>query len=106
MCALCYRSPGYAVLPQVQRTTADSTNSSARESSGEEASIGQQEPQFTTSGGPAKSSSPQFPHYIFVPFRAPGTNVTFGERSGSDLNIPDSQLEAQEQFLRHQIVVK
>ncbi|KAG2700883.1 hypothetical protein I3843_06G018200 [Carya illinoinensis] len=98
-------SPGYAVLPQVQRTSADSANSAARESSGEEASIGQQEPQFTTSGGPAKSSSPQYPHCIFVPFQAPGTNVTFVERSGDNLNIPDLQLEAQKQFLRHQIVV-
>ncbi|XP_041014792.1 ERAD-associated E3 ubiquitin-protein ligase HRD1B-like [Juglans microcarpa x Juglans regia] len=98
-------SPGYAVLPQVQRTSADSANSAARESSGEEASIGEQEPQFTTSGGPAKSSSPQYPHCIFVPFQAPGTNVTYVESSGGNINIPDSQLEAQKQFLRHQIVV-
>jgi hypothetical protein len=38
-------------------------------------------------------------HTVFVPFQAPGANVINGERFGSDLNIPDSQLEARNNFL-------
>ncbi|GLT70229.1 hypothetical protein SLA2020_423230 [Shorea laevis] len=94
-------SPGYAVLPKVQRTLADSSNA---ESSGEQASVVQPQ-QFAISGGPANLSFPQFPQCVFVPFQASGANVTNGERFGSNLNIPDSQLEAQKQFLRQQIEV-
>jgi E3 ubiquitin-protein ligase synoviolin len=100
--SLLCRSPGYAVLPKVQGTLADSSNA---ESSGEGASVVQPQ-QFAISGGPANLSFPQFPHTVFVPFQAPGANVINGERFGNDLNIPDSQLEAQKQFLRQQIEVQ
>jgi E3 ubiquitin-protein ligase synoviolin len=98
---LC-RSAGYAVLPKAQRTSADSSNA---ESSGERASVVQPQ-QFAISGGPANLSFPQFPNCFFVPFQAPGANLTNGERFASNLNIPDSQLESQEQVLRQQIEVQ
>ncbi|XP_023888285.1 ERAD-associated E3 ubiquitin-protein ligase HRD1B [Quercus suber] len=94
-------SPGYAVLPQVQKTSADSANT---ESSGP-AFIGQPQQQFAIPGGPSNLPFPQSPHCIFVPFQTPGANVTYGDRFGSNLNIPDSQLEAQKKFLSNQIEV-
>lgn len=101
-CTLLCRSPGYAVLPQVQKTSADSANT---ESSGP-AFIGQPQQQFAIPGGPSNSPFPQSPHCIFVPFQTPGANVTYGDRFGSNLNIPDSQLEAQKKLLSNQIEVQ
>ncbi|GAV77851.1 zf-RING_2 domain-containing protein [Cephalotus follicularis] len=93
-------SPGYAVLPHANRPLADST----LESGGEQASIRQpQQSAFT--GGPANISFPQFPHPVFVPFHSCDVNVNYGERSGSNHNIPPSQLEAQKKFLQQQIEV-
>uniref|UniRef100_A0A2N9HJ57 Uncharacterized protein n=1 Tax=Fagus sylvatica TaxID=28930 RepID=A0A2N9HJ57_FAGSY len=42
------------------------------------------------------------PGYAVIP-QAPGANVNNGDRFGSNLNISDSQLEAQTKFFRHQI---
>ena len=92
----------YAVLPQVQKTSADSTNT---ESSGP-AFIGQPQQQFAIPGGPSNFPFPQSPHCIFVPFQTPGANVTYGDRFGNNLNIPDSQLEAQKKILSNQIEVQ
>ena len=82
------RSPGYAVLPKVYGSLANSTK---EESSGESTSIGQQ---FTFPGGQSNLSFPQFPHCVFVPFQLPGADGNSGEGSSSNQNIPDSQLEA------------
>ncbi|KAB1205531.1 E3 ubiquitin-protein ligase synoviolin [Morella rubra] len=95
------KSPGYAVVPQAQGTLADPAN---REPNGEPSSVGQSQQQFAISGGPANLSVPQFPHCVFVPFQAPAINATYGERFGSNPNIPDTQLDTQKKFLRHQIV--
>ncbi|KAK4572307.1 hypothetical protein RGQ29_030657 [Quercus rubra] len=86
---------------KVQKTSADSTNT---ESSGT-AFIGQPQQQFAIPAGPSNLPFPQSPHCIFVPFQTPGANVTYGDRFGSNLNIPDSQLEAQKKFLSNQIEV-
>ncbi|KAK9994011.1 hypothetical protein SO802_023714 [Lithocarpus litseifolius] len=94
-------SPGYAVLLQVQKTPADSTNT---ESCGP-AFIGQPQQQFAIPGGPSNLPFPQSLHCIFVPFQTPGANVTYGDRFGSNLNIPDLQLEAQKKFISNQIEV-
>ncbi|XP_044477822.1 ERAD-associated E3 ubiquitin-protein ligase HRD1B-like [Mangifera indica] len=80
-------SPGYVVLPQSYRPSGDSTNV---ESHGEQASSGQQ--QFQNPRASVFFPFAQFPQ-SFVPFQAPGANVTFGER-----------LEAQK-FIKHQIEV-
>lgn len=92
-------SPGYVVVPKAQSTSTDSSNT---ESSGEQPSFVQPQ-QFPIAGGPTNTSFPQFPHCVFVPFQAHGANVTNRERIGSNLNVPDSHLEAQKQFLRQQI---
>ncbi|CAL5408073.1 unnamed protein product [Camellia sinensis] len=91
-------SPGYALLPQAQRPLADTINT---DSSGEQSltSQSQQHP-IAIPGGPANLP---FPHSGFVNFLAPGTDVNYGERFGSNLNTPDSQLEAQEKILQNQI---
>ncbi|XP_020421447.1 uncharacterized protein LOC109949734 [Prunus persica] len=68
-------------------------------------SSGVSHPQLATPGGPSNLSSPQFPHYMFVPFEVPGANVAYGERLGGDPNITASQLEAQKKFLQHQIEI-
>ncbi|CAB4302178.1 unnamed protein product [Prunus armeniaca] len=85
-------SPGYVALPQVQRQMADSANTE---------SSGVSHPQLATPGG--NLSSPQFPHYMFVPFEVP--DVAYEERLGGDPNITASQLEAQKKFLQHQIEI-
>ncbi|XP_020412123.1 ERAD-associated E3 ubiquitin-protein ligase HRD1B isoform X1 [Prunus persica] len=87
-------SPGYVALPQVQRQMADSANTE---------SSGVLHPQLATPGGPSNLSSPQFPHYMFVPFEVP--DVAYEERLGGDPNITASQLEAQKKFLQHQIEI-
>ncbi|KAL6291809.1 hypothetical protein ACE6H2_009319 [Prunus campanulata] len=89
-------SPGYVALPRVQRQMADSANTG---------SSGVSHPQLVTPGGPSNLSSPQFPHYMFVPFEVPGANVAYEERLGGDPNITASQLEAQKKFLQHQIEI-
>ncbi|KAJ0080578.1 hypothetical protein Patl1_23866 [Pistacia atlantica] len=81
-------SPGYVVLPQSYRPLGDSTNVESR---GEQASSGQE--QFQNPGASTSFPFAQFPHG-FVPFQAPGANVTYGER-----------LEAQKKFIKHQIEV-
>ncbi|GMY06398.1 ERAD-associated E3 ubiquitin-protein ligase HRD1B-like [Fagus crenata] len=43
--------------------------------------------------------------YAVIP-QAPGANVNNGDRFGSNLNISDSQPEAQTKFFRHQIEVQ
>ncbi|KAH0978658.1 hypothetical protein GBA52_005835 [Prunus armeniaca] len=85
-------SPGYVALPQVQRQMADSANTE---------SSGVSHPQLATPGG--NLSSPQYPHYMFVPFEVP--DVAYEERLGGDPNITASQLEAQKKFLQHQIEI-
>ncbi|THG14697.1 hypothetical protein TEA_015628 [Camellia sinensis var. sinensis] len=91
-------SPGYALLPQAQRPLADTINT---DSSGEQSSTSQsQQHPIAIPGGPANLP---FPHSGFVNFLAPGTDVNYGERFGSNLNTPDSQLEAQEKILQNQI---
>ncbi|GMP70869.1 hypothetical protein CsSME_00029522 [Camellia sinensis var. sinensis] len=91
-------SPGYALLPQAQRPLADTINT---DSSGEQSSTSQsQQHPIAIPGGPANLP---FPHSGFVDFLAPGTDVNYGERFGSNLNTPDSQLEAQEKILQNQI---
>ncbi|XP_061946649.1 ERAD-associated E3 ubiquitin-protein ligase HRD1B-like isoform X1 [Populus nigra] len=92
-------SPGYALIPQVQRPLADRTTV---ESGGEQGFIGQQHLQFSIHGGPPNLSFPQLPHCVFIPFQAPSASVYQGERAGS---TPISKLEAQKNFLRHQIEV-
>lgn len=92
-------SPGYAVLPRAHGPLADSINA---ESSGEQSSTGQSQ-QLAISGGSANLPFAQFPNCTFVPFQAPGANVTHGDRLGSDPNAPSSQLEAQKKFLLRQI---
>jgi len=93
------RSPGYALIPQVQRPLADRTTV---ESGGEQGFIGQQHLQFSIHGGPSNLSFPQLPHCVFIPFQAPSASVYQGERAGS---TPISELEAQKNFLQHQIEV-
>ncbi|THG09893.1 hypothetical protein TEA_008712 [Camellia sinensis var. sinensis] len=91
-------SPGYALLPQAQRPLADTINT---DSSGEQSSTSQsQQHPIAIPGGPANLP---FPHSGFVNFLAPGTDVNYGERFGSNLNTPDCQLEAQEKILQNQI---
>lgn len=92
-------SPGYALLPQVQRPLADSTN---MEPSGDQGVGGQPRLQFSIQGGPSNLTLPQLPHCVFVPFQAPGACVYQGERACS---TPNSELEAQKNFLQHQIEV-
>ncbi|RQO99175.1 hypothetical protein POPTR_013G088400v4 [Populus trichocarpa] len=92
-------SPGYALIPQVQRPLADRTTV---ESGGEQGFIGQQHLQFSIHGGPSNLSFPQLPHCVFIPFQAPSASVYQGERAGS---TPISELEAQKNFLQHQIEV-
>ncbi|XWS71354.1 hypothetical protein CRYUN_Cryun03dG0131500 [Craigia yunnanensis] len=93
-------SPGYAILPKAYGPLADSTKV---DSSGERTSIGQE--QFAIPGGHANLSFPQFPHCVFVPFQLPGANGNSGEGSGSNQNIPDSQLEAQKEIIQQRIEV-
>ncbi|XP_022729986.1 ERAD-associated E3 ubiquitin-protein ligase HRD1B-like isoform X2 [Durio zibethinus] len=93
-------SPGYALLPKAYGSLADSTKV---ESSGESTSIGQQ--QFAIPGGHANLSFPQFPHCVFGTFQLPGASGSLGEGFGSNQNIPDSQLEAQEKIIQQQIEV-
>ncbi|KAL9382191.1 hypothetical protein Peur_025226 [Populus x canadensis] len=92
-------SPGYALVPQVQRPLADTTN---MEPSGDQGVVGQPRLQFSIQGGPSNLTLPQLPHCVFVPFQAPGACVYQGERACS---TPDSELEAQKKFLQHQIEV-
>lgn len=92
-------SPGYALVPQVQRPLADTTN---MEPSGDQGVDGQPRLQFSIQGGPSNSTLPQLPHCVFVPFQAPGACVYQGERA---CNTPNSELEAQKNFLQHQIEV-
>ncbi|XP_061944455.1 ERAD-associated E3 ubiquitin-protein ligase HRD1B-like [Populus nigra] len=92
-------SPGYALVPQVQRPLADTTN---MEPSGDQGVVGQPRLQFSIQGGPSNLTLPQLPHCVFVPFQAPGACVYQGERTCS---TPDSELEAQKKFLQHQIEV-
>ncbi|KAL6972237.1 ERAD-associated E3 ubiquitin-protein ligase hrd1a [Sarracenia purpurea var. burkii] len=93
-------SPGYAALPQAYRPLADTINT---DSSGEGSSTGQpQQHPFVIPGVSANLPFPQFPQSGFVPFLAPGT---VGERFGSNLNAPDSELEAQEKHIQNQIEV-
>ncbi|KDP21781.1 hypothetical protein JCGZ_00568 [Jatropha curcas] len=92
-------SPGYALLPQAQRPLADGTN---RESSGEQAFMGQSHPHSAIHAGPSNLPQPQFSNYVFVPFRVPGANATHGERLDT---IPNSELEAQKKLLQRQIEV-
>ncbi|KAJ6858651.1 hypothetical protein NC652_041061 [Populus alba x Populus x berolinensis] len=92
-------SPGYALVPQVQRPLADTTN---MEPSGDQGVVGQPRLQFSIQGGPSNLTLPQLPHCVFVPFQAPGACVYQGERA---CNTPNSELEAQKNFLQHQIEV-
>ncbi|KAL3574064.1 hypothetical protein D5086_024677 [Populus alba] len=64
-------SPGYALIPQVQRPLADRTTV---ESGGEQGFIGQQHLQFSIHGGPSNLSFPQLPHCVFIPFQAPSAS--------------------------------
>ncbi|XVF05007.1 hypothetical protein REPUB_Repub05bG0134000 [Reevesia pubescens] len=93
-------SPGYAALPRTYGQLADSSNV---ESGGERTSIGQQ--QIAIPGGHANFSFPQLPNCVFVPLQLPGANGNSGEGSGSNQNIPDSQLEAQKKIIQQQIEV-
>ncbi|KAE9451751.1 hypothetical protein C3L33_16294, partial [Rhododendron williamsianum] len=90
-------TPGYAVLPQAYRP--DTTNT---DSGGEQSLAGpsQQHP-FAIPGGPANL----FPHSGFFPSSAPGINVNCGEGFGSNLNAPDSQVDAREKDILNQIEI-
>jgi E3 ubiquitin-protein ligase synoviolin len=78
---------------------ADSTN---MEPSGDQGVVGQPRLQFSIQGGPPNLTLPQLPHCVFVPIQAPGACVYQGERACS---TPNSELEAQKNFLQHQIEV-
>ncbi|KAI8540578.1 hypothetical protein RHMOL_Rhmol09G0274200 [Rhododendron molle] len=90
-------TPGYAVIPEAYRP--DTTNT---DSGGEQSLAGpsQQHP-FAIPGGPANL----FPHSGFFPFSTPGINVNCGEGFGSNLNAPDSQVDAQEKDILNQIEI-
>ena len=77
---------------------ADTTN---MEPSGDQGVVGQPRLQFSIQGGPSNLTLPQLPHCVFVPFQAPGACVYQGERA----HTPNSELEAQKNFLQHQIEV-
>ncbi|KAJ7949860.1 E3 ubiquitin ligase [Quillaja saponaria] len=93
-------SPGYAVHPQVQGPSAESTNT---ELNGEQASIQQAQQHLTIPGRHANMSFPSVAQCVFVPSQVPGSSVPYGERSANNSNIPGSQLEAQRKFLQYQI---
>ncbi|EEF42344.1 protein binding protein, putative [Ricinus communis] len=88
-------SPGYALLPQAQRPLADPTG-------GEQAFVGQSQPQPAFHAGPSNLTLPQFPQCVFVPFQVPNDSGAQGERLG---NMPNCELEAQKKFLQYQIEV-
>ncbi|KAI8538205.1 hypothetical protein RHMOL_Rhmol09G0084600 [Rhododendron molle] len=48
---------------------------------------------------------PSYFHSGFFPFSAPGINVNCGEGFGSNLNAPDSQVDAQEKDILNQIEI-
>lgn len=94
-------SPGYAVVPQVERPMPDSINT---ETNGEQAPNGH--PQyFSFPGGPSNLSFTQFPQNLFVPFQPREGTGNNTDGSGSSLNVSGSQLEAQERFLQQQIEI-
>lgn len=96
-------SPGFALLPQADKSLADS---SGADSGGERASSGQtQQHQFATIGGPSNFSFSQLPQSPFIPFQTPGLNVNHAQNLVSNPNIPDSQLEGQRKFIQQQIEV-
>lgn len=97
-----YRSPGYAVVPQVQRPLSDSNNI---ELDGEQAAPNGQPQYFPFTSGPANLSFTQFPQNLFVPFQPREGTVNITDGLGSSQNVPGSQLEAQERFLQQQIEV-
>ncbi|KAK9272194.1 hypothetical protein L1049_002565 [Liquidambar formosana] len=92
-------SPGYALLPQAYKPLGDSVNT---ECGGERASPVQSQ-QFATAGGAGNLPFAQFAHCAFVPFQAPGANVTYGERLGSVPITSGSQEEAQKKSIQHGI---
>ncbi|GMJ00849.1 homolog of yeast Hrd1 [Hibiscus trionum] len=92
-------SPGYAVLPKAHGSLTDSAKV---ESNGASTSTGEQ---FGIPGGQANMSSPQSPHYAFVPFQLPFANGYSGEASSGNTNVTDSHLEAQKKIIQQQIEV-
>ncbi|GFZ15974.1 RING/U-box superfamily protein [Actinidia rufa] len=96
-------SPGYALLPQAYRPLDGTVNA---DSSGERSFDGQsQQHPSAIPVGPANLATPQSSYSSFVPFFAPGSDVNFEERFGSNLNAQDSQLEAQKKFIQNQIKI-
>lgn len=95
-------SPGYAVVPQVQRPLSDSNNI---ELDGEQAAPNGQPQYFPFTSGPANLSFTQFPQNLFVPFQPREGTVNITDGLGSSQNVPGSQLEAQERFLQQQIEI-
>ncbi|XP_023531768.1 ERAD-associated E3 ubiquitin-protein ligase HRD1B-like [Cucurbita pepo subsp. pepo] len=94
-------SPGYAVVPQVQRPLLDSNNV---EPIGEQAS-NEQAQYFPFTSGPANLSFTQIPQNLFVPFQPREGTVNNTDGLGSSQNTSGSQLEAQERFLQQQIEI-
>ncbi|PSS04543.1 ERAD-associated E3 ubiquitin-protein like [Actinidia chinensis var. chinensis] len=96
-------SPGYALLPQAYRPLDGTVNA---DSSGERSIDGQsQQHPSAIPVGPANFATPQSSYSSFVPFFAPGSDVNFKERFGSNLNTQDSQLEAQKKIIQNQIKI-
>lgn len=96
---LVRRSPGYVVLPQVQRPLDDS---SSVESHCEHVSSGPSYQQFANPGGSVPLSFPQVSNSVFIPSQVPGANITYGERLST---LTDSQVEAQKKSIQNQIEV-
>ncbi|XP_022984215.1 ERAD-associated E3 ubiquitin-protein ligase HRD1B-like [Cucurbita maxima] len=88
-------SPGYAVVPQVERPLPDSNNI---EPNGHPQ-------QFSFTGGPSNLSFTQFPQNLFVPFQPREGTGNNTDGLGSSQNVSGLHLEAQERFLQQQIEI-
>eukprot|EP00262_Sarcandra_glabra_P008946 TRINITY_DN2289_c0_g2_i3.p1 TRINITY_DN2289_c0_g2~~TRINITY_DN2289_c0_g2_i3.p1 ORF type:complete len:534 (+),score=69.84 TRINITY_DN2289_c0_g2_i3:132-1733(+) len=99
-------SPGYALQPQIPMPTTEVCGGEITESTGETSTSGQMhQHQSPIPSGYPDLVFPQVLHCAFIPLQVPNASITHGRRLGTETNVLDSQLEAQEKFLRHQIEV-
>ncbi|GAB4858185.1 ERAD-associated E3 ubiquitin-protein ligase hrd1a [Ancistrocladus abbreviatus] len=92
-------TPGYAVVPQADGPSLDTTSADAGEGSAGQT----QNQQFGMSGGHMTLPFPWFPQSASAHLQVPGANMISGERR--NLVMTDSQLDIQKKFLEHQIEI-
>ncbi|XP_061357342.1 ERAD-associated E3 ubiquitin-protein ligase HRD1B-like isoform X2 [Gastrolobium bilobum] len=97
-------SPGYTPHPPVERSLA---GSSSTELNGDQTSNEQAQKQFVIPGGPMNVSFPPMGNFYFLPSQTNAPHMNYGEGSGNDPNMPNSQLETQRklqiEFLQNQL---